>query len=102
MENNVNTLASVRRNKGISQSELSKLTGYTQGYLSMFESGKRAPSYENLLKISEALGCSVEEISCLRTIEHLSNTIKDHLQNMTEVELEKVIDYIETIKRGRK
>lgn len=102
MENSTNVLAVVRRNKGISQYELSKLTGYTQGYLSMFESGKRTPSYENLLKISEALGCSVEEISCQHDIEHLSNTVKEHVQSMTAVELEKVIDYIETIKRGRK
>jgi transcriptional regulator with XRE-family HTH domain len=68
----------------------------------MIESGKRTPSYENLLKISEAIGCSVEEISNKHTVEYLSSTIKDHIQGMSEVELEKVIDYIETIKRGRR
>lgn len=102
METDANILITVRRNKGISQSELSKLTGYTQGYISMLESGKRAPSYENLLRISEALKCGLEEISCKHTIEHLSIVVNEHVQSMTEVELEKVIDYIETLKRGRR
>jgi transcriptional regulator with XRE-family HTH domain len=92
----------LRQKKGISQSGLSKLVGYTQGYISLMESGERVPTYDNLLKISEALECSVEDISNKSAATHLLNILKGHIESLTELEMEKVIDYIEVLKRGRR
>jgi transcriptional regulator with XRE-family HTH domain len=97
-----NKLILLRQKKGISQSELSKLVGYTQGYISLMESGERVPIYDNLLKISEALGCPIEELSHQSASMHLLDIIKSHIENLSEVEMEKVIDYIEVLKRGRR
>jgi len=92
----------LRQRKGISQSKLSESTGYTQGYISLIESGTRIPTYDNLLKIAGALECTVEEISNQHTVDHLAKVITDHIENLSELELEKVIDYIELLKRGRR
>lgn len=97
-----NKLILLRQKKGISQSELSKIVGYTQGYISLMESGERVPTYDNLLKIAEALGCSVEELSHQSASMHLLDIIKNHIENLSEVEMEKIIDYIEVLKRGRR
>ena len=91
----------LRKRKGVSQGKLSELTGYTQAYISLLESGKRTPSYDNLIKIAGALECSVEEISNHNIKDHLSEIVKNHVEGLYEIELEKVIDYIELIKRGR-
>lgn len=92
----------LRKRKGVSQGKLSELTGYTQGYISLLESGKRTPTYDNLVKIAGALECSIEEISNHHTKDHLSEIVKDHVDSLSELEIEKVIDYIELIKRGRR
>ena len=92
----------LRKRKGVSQGKLSELTGYTQAYISLFESGKRIPSYDNLVKIAGALGCSIEEISNHNAKDHLSEIVKGHVESLSELEIEKVIDYIELIKRGRR
>jgi transcriptional regulator with XRE-family HTH domain len=91
----------LRKRKGVSQGKLSVLTGYTQAYISLLESGKRTPSYDNLVNIAGALGCSIEEISNHNTKDHLSEIVNSHVEGLSEIELEKVIDYIELIKRGR-
>ena len=48
-------IAEARMARGLTMSELSKLTGISRQSISKYEMGERTPSYENLEKISKAL-----------------------------------------------
>ena len=50
------TIYNLRKNKGLAQIELAKMTGITQAYLSGIENNKREPNLSTLKKLSENLG----------------------------------------------
>ena len=52
----------LRKEKGLTQVELASLLGVSQGAVSMIERGDRMPSMKVLLKLSEVLGVSIEEL----------------------------------------
>lgn len=52
----------VRLKNKITIQELSKLTGLSLASISMYESGKRIPSAENIHKIANALNISIDEL----------------------------------------
>lgn len=49
--------------KHISREELSERTGISTGSISNYITGKRAPTMGKLIKIKEALGCSMKDLS---------------------------------------
>ena len=48
--------------KGVTQEELSTLTGISQTQISKYFTGKTSPSFYNVDKIAKALNCSVERL----------------------------------------
>lgn len=54
-----------RQHKGISQTELAKLTGLSQNSISSIETGQYNPTVGNALKIAKALNLKVEELFVL-------------------------------------
>lgn len=52
----------LRKEKGLTQVELAAKLGVSQGAVSMIERGDRMPSMKMLLKLSEVLGVSIEEL----------------------------------------
>lgn len=58
----MNKLRQIRRSKDISQEELAKALGVTQGAVSGWERGSWNPTLETLRKISRVLKCTVEEL----------------------------------------
>lgn len=55
-------LRELRKKANITQTELSERLGITQGSISLWESGETKPDVENLLKISEIFGCTVDSL----------------------------------------
>lgn len=58
-------LAELRERKGMSQSELSKASGISVRTIQAYEQGARklsGASYDNLKKLSDALGVTIEEL----------------------------------------
>lgn len=53
----------VRDEKGISQNRLAETTGFTQGWISDTENGKRNPSWSNVVRLARGLGVSVSELA---------------------------------------
>lgn len=55
-------LSELRKNKGISQEELAKALGVTQGNISAYETGRWEPSIQMLKKLASILDCTVDEL----------------------------------------
>lgn len=53
-------LRELRKSKGISLKELGAIVGVAESTMSLYESGKRQPDYETLLKLSEYYGVTVD------------------------------------------
>lgn len=53
-------LARLRIAKGLTQKELAEMINTHQSSIARFESGTRAPSWEMMNRIAEALGCVVQ------------------------------------------
>ena len=60
MQNNVNVL---RAAKGLSQDELSELTGISQTMISAFERGIKDITLTRAKRLAAALGCSIEDLT---------------------------------------
>jgi len=55
-------ISAIREAKGMTQEEVAKRAGLDQAHLSHFERGARKPSLENLVKLSMALGCPIDDM----------------------------------------
>lgn len=69
----------LRTFKGISQEEMSQKVGVTRSSLSAYEVGTAEPSYENLIRISEFLGVTLDKL------------LKTDLSEYTEKQLEELM-----------
>ena len=49
-----------RKAKGLTMKQLGAMLGVSESAMSQYETGKRRPDYELLLKLSEILDCSVD------------------------------------------
>lgn len=55
-------LQTLRRKSGLTQEKLAEATSISVDFLSLVERGVNAPSFENLEKLSKALGIQVREL----------------------------------------
>ena len=55
-------LSELRKNKGISQEELAKALGVSQGAISAYETGRWEPSIQTIKKMASILECTVDEL----------------------------------------
>lgn len=53
-------LRSMRKQKHMTMKELGALVGVSESAISQYETGKRQADFETLLKLGDALGCSVD------------------------------------------
>lgn len=57
-----NRLREVRESRGLSQTELARLSNIHRVTIARYETGKTVPGSENLFKLASALKCTAEEI----------------------------------------
>ena len=55
-------LARARKKRGLSQSQLAKLTGLLPSAVAHFEAARRMPTVGNLSKLADALGISIDDL----------------------------------------
>lgn len=67
----MNNLRKIREYVGMTQKELGNIVGVSDAAIGLWENGKRQPNNEMLLKLGEALNCSVSDI--------LSDTLETRL-----------------------
>ncbi len=53
-------LKAAREKKGFTQSQLAERSGLQPSAVSHFEAGRRAPSFDNLKKLADALGVAID------------------------------------------
>ena len=56
------TIEEARKAKGMTQEQLAKLLGVTQGAVAQWENGLTHPSFLMLPKVASALGVTVDEL----------------------------------------
>lgn len=56
------SIKTLRRKKGLSQKELAELLGLNQSAVAQWETGKTAPNFRRLKKLTEILECSVDDL----------------------------------------
>lgn len=88
-------LKSLRENQGFSQRELSLKCGFAHSYVGQLERGKKDPSFESLVKLSEQLEVSIVDffrgeeskpsLSLKEALIKLSETTEDVLQSLSVV-----------------
>lgn len=57
-----NCIREIRRQRGITMKQLGKMVGVAESTISQYETGKRQPDNETLLRIGEALNTSVDSL----------------------------------------
>ena len=55
-------IAKIRKEKGMTKTELAEMTGINIGHLTHIEKGERNPSPENAVNICKALNCKFDDI----------------------------------------
>lgn len=53
-------LRKTRLDRGLSQTDLAKQAGFQPSAISHFETGSRSPSFDNLRRLADALGVSID------------------------------------------
>lgn len=71
-------IVEIRKEKGVSQTQLGDLTGLTNSYLSYIENGRKKPSLETLIRIAEALDVTLDRI----LLGNQSSDLKDYLPEL--------------------
>lgn len=93
-------IKNLRNHKGLSRREVAEISGVSAIYLAEIEYGKKTPTIETLLKLSNAFNVTVSEL--IGEIEpSLSPELKELLDNAKELspeQLSKLTEFIKTIK----
>lgn len=55
-------LRQIRKSRGLTMAELGKMVGKTESAIGLYEKERRQPDFETLLKLGEALNCSIDSI----------------------------------------
>ena len=58
----MNNIASLRKEKGMTQVDLAKLIGISQSALSQYEADKRTPDSKTLIKMAEIFQCTPNKV----------------------------------------
>lgn len=56
------SIKNARKSKGLTQAELAKLMGVHQTNITAWEKGKWLPTAKKLIKLSQLLDCTVDEL----------------------------------------
>lgn len=55
-------LRKIRKSRGMTMKELGRAVGVSESAIGMYEKGSRSPNYEMLLRLSEVLKCTVDDL----------------------------------------
>lgn len=84
-------LASILKERGLTQKDLSNLTGYTEGTISRYINNQRVPTGDALIKIAKVLRVTSDYLLCIDdehlpmdTFQVIKQIITDNVRIMTK------------------
>ena len=98
-KNHMKMLRKVRKSKGMTMKELGKRVGVSESAISQYETGKRETSFKTLLKICDALKCSVDYL--LRGDEAEKNLTLNDEDGLDELD-KQLISLLDELSRDQK
>jgi len=72
-------LRRIREEKRLNQSDLAVRTGFQPSAISHFESGRRAPSFDNLKKLADALAVTIDFLLGRETVPTTAGPVAEKL-----------------------
>jgi transcriptional regulator with XRE-family HTH domain len=72
-------LRRLREEKRLSQAELAERTGFQPSAISHFESGRRAPSFDNIKKLADALAITIDYLLGRQTVPASAGPVAEKL-----------------------
>ena len=99
-ENFSERLRAARELRGFSQGDLAERAGFQPSAISHFETGRRAPSFDNLKRLADALNVTTDYL--LDRSEHptlsgpVAGTVFRHAEKLSDEDLRRLQDIIET------
>lgn len=100
-------LAEIRKQKKLSQEELSRKSGVSQAAISMIEAGKRSPTEAIMRMLAKGLDVSMSDLigedakKPATTGDGLRESIVNLLLDLPEQELQQMLDYAAFLKSRR-
>lgn len=91
----------IRESRGLTQSALAKHAGLQPSAIGHFEAGRRRPSWNNLLKLSEALEVSVGQLMGQTITTGKTADLQNKLGELTFEELAFVDDVVSAMLRRK-
>lgn len=100
-------LKALRKSKGLSMKELGRLFGLSESTISLYESGKRQPDNETILKIADFFDVSVDYLLGREEKETPSYTEEERklfglIEQLTDAEVEELSNYLDYLLSKRK
>jgi len=96
-------LRAARELRKLSQSGLAGKTGLQPSAISHFETGRRAPSFDNLKALSEALEVTTDYLLCRvdnpMMVGVAADTLFRHAAKMSSADLDRLTDFAEVLAR---
>lgn len=101
-------LKQLRKEKGLSQTDLADYLQITRGSYSNYETHKRSPDYSTLIKLAKFYGVSLDYLLGETTIRSYANidqqlknmTDNDPLSTISEENQQKVLEYIQLLQKA--
>jgi transcriptional regulator with XRE-family HTH domain len=72
-------LRRIREEKRLNQADLAERTGFQPSAISHFESGRRAPSFDNLKKLADALAVTIDFLLGRETVPTTAGPVAEKL-----------------------
>jgi transcriptional regulator with XRE-family HTH domain len=99
-------LRNARQMRELSQSDLAEKTGLQPSAISHFETGRRAPSFDNLKVLSDALQVTTDYLLGRVDQPHLTGTVATqlfrHAEKMSTTDLDTLTSFAEMLARKSK
>jgi len=96
-------LRAARELRKLSQSELAAKTGLQPSAVSHFETGRRAPSFDNLRTLSEALQVTTDfllgRVDNPAMVGEATDTLFRHAAKMSSADLDRLRDFAQVLAR---
>jgi len=99
-------LKAAREAKGLSQADLAERTGLQPSAVSHFETGRRAPSFDNLRILADALGVTTDFLLGRQRVEAPAGPTASQMfrdfSKLTAADQERIAEYAKMLARKKK